>query len=247
MSEKDKNNSYTPNAINNYDDLIKTLSKERDELNKKNKNTYWSRYIFRRAPLFLGAGLTFFLACFLMATTKEIDLKSINAFLNSLVTPVIRKHNYVFLAIYVFFIIMYTTDIITYFKETSNESASRKVAATAILFISLVVIFITAISNKHPVFFGLATFASLTIFSLLTDRVIGYTRRNERYQLFAGRAESLCVLFASRKNLGIQFQESHLLELAKFYEELRQSKYNDTVADSHYLLTLVEQLKAPSK
>jgi hypothetical protein len=95
--------------------------------------------------------------------------------------------------------------------------------------------------------FGLTVFSVVTLLSILIDRTLGFTRRNERYQLFEGRAESLQVLFVSRNALNIPFAESHLLELAKFWEELRLSKHNDTVSDSHYLLALVEQLKGASK
>lgn len=244
---KDADSCYKFNVIRNYDDLIQLLSNEKQRLNDKYEHTYWRRYFFRRAPLFFGAGMTFFIACLLMVMMKQIDLKSIDSFLNDLITPAIREHHYTIFAIYLLFVLIFIIRIINCCEVKLGKFYGRKIATKALLFSLLVVIFITIISNKHPLFFGLAAFSTLTLFSLLIDRVLGYTRRNERYQLFAGRAEGLCVLFASREQLGIKFQESHLLELAKFYEELRQSKYNDTVADSHYLLTLVEQLKAPSK
>lgn len=250
MSEQDKKNtmtSDTPNVINNYRNLIKQLSDEKQRLNDKNKNTYWLRYVFRRTPLFLGAGLTFFVTCLLMTMTKEFDLKSMNSLLNNLITPNIKEHPFISLAIYTFLVIAFIILMLKPFKTALGEKAGHKTAYYATTSSLCAAMFFTIIDSEHPLFLGLAVFSTLTLFNLLIDRILGFTRRNERYQLFAGRAEDLCVLFASREKLGIKFQESHLLELAKFYEELRQSKYNDTVADSHYLLTLVEQLKAPSK
>ncbi|WP_279462330.1 hypothetical protein [Aeromonas dhakensis] len=78
--------------------------------------------------------------------------------------------------------------------------------------------------------------------------MLGFTRRNERYQLFSNRAEGLIVESRSWGKICdesgnmINFNEKYLLECAAFFEELRLDKHNAAVRDSFYLLRLKEKL-----
>lgn len=141
---------------------------------------------------------------------------------------------------------------IFYKEEATSEKAteldwSLKFFTNSLLLNLLLVGVLVTLISKYPLVLGLAVFSVVAISTMLIERSLGFTRRNERYQLFASRAEGLCILFASREKLGVPFVESHLLELGQFYEALRLSKHNDTISDSHYLLAQVERLKDASK
>ncbi|MGL6071874.1 hypothetical protein, partial [Craterilacuibacter sp.] len=104
------------------------------------------------------------------------------------------------------------------------------------------------VDQAHALLLGLAVFSLVTLGAFLADRTLGFTRRNERYQLFASRAEGLIVLSRSRKVMAIngykeiEFGEAHLLECAAFFDELRFDKHNATMSDSFYVLRLKEKL-----
>lgn len=108
--------------------------------------------------------------------------------------------------------------------------------------------FFWIVAQDHALLLGLIIFAVITLGALLADRTLGFTRRNERYQLFANRAEGLIVESRSRKTIldksgkSIQFNEEHLLDCSAFFEELRQDKHNATMSDSFYVLRLKERL-----
>lgn len=104
------------------------------------------------------------------------------------------------------------------------------------------------IAQNHTLLLGLTIFSVVTLGTLLADRTLGFTRRNERYKLFSMRAEGLILETNSRKQIKdtqgkpIEFNEEHLLECLAFFEELRLDKYNATMSDSFYLLRLKQRL-----
>ncbi|WP_147402472.1 antiviral RADAR system accessory protein RdrD [Aeromonas veronii] len=237
------NSNLNVTPINDYTSLISQLKTEQQRLNKKSLESYWLRYTFRRIPLLFGSGFIFFAVCLGMAMFKEIGLNTVNSFLNGLISFDVGCLNYIFGGV---LLLLFLRGTIPCGSKYVNTTWHKVITNISLLTLSLATFFIV-IRSQHPLIFGLAVFSFMTIFSILLDRTLGFTRRNERYQLFANRAEGLCILFASRGKLNIEFAESHLLELAQYYEQLRLSKYNDTISDSHYLLAQLEQLKGISK
>ncbi|MGL4926149.1 MAG: antiviral RADAR system accessory protein RdrD [Plesiomonas shigelloides] len=256
------NSNSNNSQINHYTTLITALTSEKERLNRKSNESYWLRYTFRRIPLFFGAGLIFYAACLAMSMVKSIGLQSVNLFITSinssitpkegslisdLITQYVNPH-----CIYTsLFIALFIMHILIGRKCRTNDDfcpGSKLKAITDILLLSLSAsIFLITIKSESPLIPGLITYLTLAALAILTERMLGFTRRNERYRLFADRAEALVSLFTRRRDFNIEFKESYLIEVFQFQEELQLRKYNDTVADSHYLLTLVEQLKAPSK
>ncbi|WP_323885932.1 hypothetical protein, partial [Aeromonas allosaccharophila] len=145
--------------------------------------------------------------------------------------------------------------------EINNESNSEnknfhkiwtehweKPITLLLIFSVLISGFSWIISHPHALSLGLSIFSVVTLGALLADRMLGFTRRNERYQLFSNRAEGLIVESRSWGKICdesgnmINFNEKHLLECAAFFEELRLDKHNAAVRDSFYLLRLKEKL-----
>lgn len=275
-------------STNKYTNLIEYLSSEQERLKRKSYESYWLRYLFRRIPLFFGAGLIFYTACLAMSLLKVIGLDSVNSFLHSLnasldesIVPVLRSITlslgsilssllhwlnthpgshvtslirdfitkdansyHIFVASALLMYIMY---IIIHLKCDFFHGCITKAITKTLLLSSSTSVFFITINSKAPLIIGFIVFSIITVLGILTERMLGFTRRSERYQLFSDRAKALIFLFTRRRDFNIKFQESYLTEIFQFQEELQLSKYNDTVADSHYLLTLVEKLKAPSK
>lgn len=231
----------TMKSITSHAELVEFIKETENVLRNKAHETKRLRYIFRRIPLYAATGFTFFIVCLAMAIMEPIGFKVVNPLLKDTIPFVV-----------VFILISLLGSVFFYNETPSSESTEKfdfhfKFLTNSSLLNLLLIGVLVALTSRHPIFFGIIIFSVITFPAMLIERSLGFTRRNERYQLFADRAESLCILFASRDKLGVKFAESHLIELVQFYEELRLSKHNDTISDSHYLLTLVEQLKVPSK
>ncbi|EON88424.1 antiviral RADAR system accessory protein RdrD [Plesiomonas shigelloides] len=249
----------------NYTPLINQLLLEQEQLNAKSNKSYWLRYISRRIPLFFSAGLIFYAACLAMTMVKEINLQSINSFLKSLsiylnsrmtslvtftnshldnLIPLdINRYHILLTSI----LLLFSIYVIVCFMARIAQQLIIKALTNTLLFSLSASVFFIVINSDSPLMLGLVVFSTSTITSMLFDRVLGITRRNERYKLFANRAKCLCDLLLNKKIIGIPFDESNLLEIAQFHEELRLSKYKDTVSDSNYLLSIMEKLKGLSK
>ncbi|KJV32784.1 hypothetical protein VI06_04975 [Aquitalea magnusonii] len=238
-------------SITNYKELLTMLANEEESLKLKVKETYWLRYVFRRIPLFAGVGLIFFGVCFAMAMTKEIGFEAVDKFLKSLLLFDKGCRDYILIVSLALLLARALLPWYFFDRKSINDSNKKKIwnkfldkpVTNFLLSGVLLSGFSTILASKYPLQFGIAVFSVVTVSSILIDRVLGFTRRNERYQLFCSKALGLQILFRSREKLKIIFSQSHLLECSQFYEELRQSKHNDTVADSFYILSQIEQLK----
>ncbi|CAM4514068.1 hypothetical protein KLAE6086_24370 [Klebsiella aerogenes] len=88
-------------------------------------------------------------------------------------------------------------------------------------------------------------FLVLTLLPLLIDRTLGVTRQNERLKIYVRRLERLDELNILREKMNIRFEESHFSEYIKLVDEADHSKNLDTVSDTSYFMTLIEnKLKA---
>ncbi|MCU7964523.1 MULTISPECIES: antiviral RADAR system accessory protein RdrD [unclassified Shewanella] len=232
--------------ITNYTELLAVLNATKVELKDKVKETNWLRYTFRRIPLYSATGLIFFAVCLAMAMVDQIGFKVIDQFLKQ---PISLDFNWPEWILGISFLLLLIFLFVSSTKQSDVEALSllSKFATNSLLLDMLLVGGLVVITSPYPLQLGLALFSVVTLSAMLIERSLGFTRRNERYQLFASRAEGLCILFASREKLGVPFVESHLLELGQFYEALRLNKHNDTISDSHYLLAQVERLKDASK
>jgi hypothetical protein len=235
-------------SITDYAGLNVVLKQTENNLQNKVTETNWLRYVFRRIPLYSAIGLIFFSVCLAMAMIDKIGFNVVDQFLKQFIS---FDFNWgLRILISSLFLMLVLTPISkrkVFNKEIEGLALWVKLSANALFITMFMSGFSVIISGQYRLYLGLAAFSVVTLSAMLMDRTLGFTRRNERYQLFASRAEGLQILFASREALKIPFAESHLLELAKFYEELRLSKHNDTISDSHYLLAQFEQLKGALK
>jgi hypothetical protein len=227
--------------------LLGALEQTQKDLKNKAKETNWLRYTFRRIPLYAASGFIFFAVCLAMAMVEQIGFKVVDQFLKQ---PTSLDFNWREYTLIISFLLLQLLAFFTGKKFTDKKIDGLglfvRLLTTILLLAILLSVFSVVITSQYPLQLGLASFSVVLLSAMLTERSLGFTRRNERYQFFAARAEGLQTLFASRKMLDIKFCEAHLLELAKFYEELQQSKFKDTLSDSHYLLTQLEQFKAAS-
>ena len=250
MTEKTK-----PNQITNFDELIQMYEWYASDLKKKDKKSYWLRYLFRRIPLFAGMGLIFFVVCLALTMTETFGLQEIKDFLVSLRWFDVGCRDWILIGSFVLLLLRSFLPW-SWFAAQDKTKTGRKKWETCwekpatLLLLSSVLFggFSWIISQEHALLLGLSFFAIVTVGALLADRTLGFTRRNERYQLFANRAEGLIVESRSRGKIldksgkTIQFNEEHLLECSAFFEALRQDKHNATMSDSFYVLRLKERL-----
>lgn len=257
-----------PRQITNFDELTQMYSFHSIVLKNKARESYWLRYLFRRLPLFSGAGLIFFGVCLALELNNSFSV-NIDDFFHSLILfdkgcrDIILIGSVVLLLLRSF--LPQTWFVEKYGKETgaeiNNESNAEnknlhkiwtehweKPITLLLVFSALISGFSWIISHPHALSLGLSIFSVITLGVLLADRMLGFTRRNERYQLFSNRAEGLIVESRSWGKICdesgnmINFNEKYLLECAAFFEELRLDKHNAAVRDSFYLLRLKEKL-----
>lgn len=257
-----------PRQITNFDELTQMYSFHSIVLKNKARESYWLRYLFRRLPLFSGAGLIFFGVCLALELNNSFS-GNIDDFFHSLILfdngcrDLILIGSVVLLLLRSF--LPQTWFVEKYGKEAgaeiNNENNAKnknlhkiwtehweKPITLLLVFSALISGFSWIISHPHALSLGLSIFSVITLGVLLADRMLGFTRRNERYQLFSNRAKGLIVESRSWGKICdesgnmINFNEKYLLECAAFFEELRLDKHNAAVRDSFYLLRLKEKL-----
>lgn len=241
--------------ICSYDDLIDVLAKEAEALQKKADQKYQWRYVFRRIPLFFGFGLIFFAVCLAIALQDSIGVTAMNAFLHGF-SPWVWKIAGGDLYVPLFIIVMLVAVVLalllcscTCADQQPVRSADIKLCrqrnALVALGVNSAAVFCGVLACPFPLYPGLALFASVTLIAMWTDRTLGFTRANERYALFAGRADRLRKLLEFRKSKSTVLKEKDLQEVAALFDELALSKYRDTVGDTFFLLKHLERLKLP--
>lgn len=229
--------------IANFDDLIKVFEIESQKLKLKYKESYWVRYLFRRIPLFSGFAALFYGGCFLLTLSESVGSKVVNAFLFS-IKPFYTEYSDEILIGAIVLLLLRTLLPCKWFVDFDDSKSGRKLwenkiekpIAVLLMSSALVSGFYWTLASEHPLPMGLISFSAVMLGALLSDRSLGFTRRNERLYLYANRAERLAILSRSRKEMGIEFSESHLTECLEFFDALNRDKHRATVSDSFYML-----------
>lgn len=243
-------------VIRSYDDLIGCLTEEEAKLTEKANQQYLWRYVCRRIPLFFGFGLIFFAVCFAIALQESVGVVVMNAFLHGW-SPWVWKMLGGSLYFPVFIIVMLVAVVLAFLlcscvdtDPQSNKGADGKSCrqrnALFALSMSFIAVFCGVLASASPLYPGVAIFASITFIAMWTDRTLGFTRANERYEFFAGRAARLRELLEFRKSNSTVLKEKDLQEVVALFDELALSKYRDTVGDTFFVLKYLEGLKLPS-
>jgi hypothetical protein len=232
-------NNQTP--IASFSALVSKLKEQKAQLESKQKKSYWKRYIIRRLPLVSISFLIFFASFFSMGLVKEIGFQAVNSSLATLaVVPDIN------------FLWILTTPIIIQFiliPERLDKINKKTLALNKIGFIICIFSFFSFLAMlimkmEFAVQLGFPIFTLFTILPLLFDRTLGWTRQNNRFGLFSCKLQGLIELNATREKLSIEFSEHNVLEYLKVIDDFNNSKYNDTISDSFYLLHQAEKLKS---
>ncbi|MBF8999670.1 antiviral RADAR system accessory protein RdrD [Vibrio nitrifigilis] len=231
-------------TLTSFDDIIKLMDEESTYLKKKSQETEWQRYVSRRIPVYAGIVTVLFLISLLMTTIKAVSPEQMDQFLAKLSLFTLSPFT---LSWYGVLVLVVSISIIiwsTYSKRTRHKELKIVLWSLVLKVITIGLFYCVIIfENKaHSFISGIVLFGTVTLSVMLADRTFGYTRRYERYDFFSQQAEALAIKFASLKAISkSSFDEQHLNECLAFYEQLRLSKYKDTVSDSFYLLSQIEK------
>ncbi|EOJ9613716.1 MULTISPECIES: antiviral RADAR system accessory protein RdrD [Serratia] len=230
--------------------LQSKLKEELENLREKEYLSYWPRFIIRRVSLYAIPFLMFFAFFFCLGLTKKIGMEKVNIILEAQNVP---ARDYLLLVVGILVTVLFAQwwcfnreYILPAAKNVVEiPKENYKFVAHIVLIISFVFLFLYIYNSEYKVFYGLLTFLVLTIFPLLIDRTLGLTRQNERFKIYIRRLERLDELNTLREKMNIKFEESHFIEYMKLADEADHSKNQDTVSDTSYFMTLIEnKLKA---
>lgn len=218
--------------ITGYPELLAAWEQERNWQLARAKEERWLVYLCRRLPLYLATGLMLFgllLGLSLLDGVKQEDLLAVQMALKEF----LQAHWVILLGILAFWKLV---AVLVYKKPWQGGALSFLLAATLLWLLN--VIFATA----QPILFGVIVFGCGLASVLLADRMLGYSRRNERYQMVADKIEVIVLGIRSKSLLSDrQFDEVLLQEYIDFITALREGKYEQTVSDGHALTRVVEQ------
>lgn len=226
------------------------LKEELENLREKECKSYWPRFLIRRISLYAFPFLMFFTFFFCLSLTKKVGVEKASAMIDSLSLP---SWNSLFWGVAIIILVLLGQWVMFNrefdLQATNNVlKASRecyKNCAHVILFMGFILLFLSIYGVEHKLYYGFLTFLALTLFPLLIDRTLGLTRQNERFKLYIRRLERLNELNIFREETNIKFEESHLIEYMTLIDEVDHSKNQDTVSDTSYFMTLIEnKLKA---
>ncbi|BAK12291.1 hypothetical protein PAJ_2211 [Pantoea ananatis AJ13355] len=218
-----------PDVIASFPQLIRWFDDEAKRLSDKSKEVRMLSYLFRRLSLYFGSALCFFILCLVMTFTKSVTLVIVNNWLNSLPEALNWWAGLVLLVI--------TGVFISIFRQSNRITA---IILSSLILIALMVLFFVALTAEQPIIVGISLAGSVTIMALIANKTLGFTRRDERYQLFSRRAEFLATLYRSQQAMNSDYTQENLQELKQFNEDLWRTKQNDTLSDSFYLLKKLE-------
>ncbi len=221
------------------------LKEDLKNLRKKEYLSYWPRFLIRRVSLYAFPFLMFFAFFFCLSLTKKVGAENVNTMLGTL------KISFrgcllsgVFISIVVLFLQWGSFNCKYSPQDTNKVVGSRKLnyklLAHAVFVISCVILFVLIYCSNNKVFYGFIVFLLLTLSPLIIDRTLGVTRQNERYKLYIRRLERLDELNILRQKINIKFEEYHFIEYMKLVDEADHSKNQDTVSDTSYFMTLIE-------
>lgn len=218
--------------ITDYQELLAAWQQEREWQLARAAAERWLVYLCRRLPLYLAAGLMPFglmLAFSLMDGVKPADLLATQVtFKQCLQTQTINL-----LGILAFWKLM---AVLVFKKPWQGGVLSFFLATTLLCLLNVI------LATAQPVLFGVLLLGCSLTIVLLADRMLGYSRRNERYQMVADKIEVIMIGIHSKSLLPDQpFGMKLLQEYIDFISVLREGKYEQTVADSSALTRLIEQ------
>lgn len=218
-----------PEVIASFPQLIDWFDDKAKKLFDKSKEVRMLSYLFRRLSLYFGSALCFFILCLVMTFTKSVTLVMVNDWLNS-VPEALRWWEGLALLVII--------DTFIWFFRQRNRIAA--IILSSLILIALMALFFIALTAEQPVIVGVSLAGSLTIMALIANKTLGFTRRDERYQLFSRRAEFLATFYRSQQAMNSVFTRENLQELKQFNEDLWRTKQSDTLSDSFYLLKKLE-------
>ncbi|EMO4509865.1 MULTISPECIES: hypothetical protein [Klebsiella/Raoultella group] len=218
-----------PVVIASFPQLIRWFDDEAKRLLAKSKEVRMLSYLFRRLSLYFGSALCFFILCLVMTFTKSVTLVMVNDWLSSVPEALRWWEGLVLLVITGFFT--------WYFRQRDRIAA---IIFSSLILIALMTLFFVVLTAEQPVIVGISLAGSVTIMALIANKTLGFTRRDERYQLFSRRAKFLATFYRSQQAMNSVFTQENLQELKQFNEDLWRTKQSDTLSDSFYLLKKLE-------
>lgn len=218
--------------ITDYQELLAAWEQEREWQLAKATEERWLVYLCRRLPLYLASGLMLFgllLGLSLLDGVKPAELLAVQMALKEF----LQAHMVCLLGILACWKL---AAVLIYKKPWPGGILSYLLAATLLWLLN--VIFATA----QPILFGVMIFGCGLASVLLADRMLGYSRRNERYQMVADKIEVIILGIRSKSLMpDRKFDEVLLQEYINFITALREGKYEQTVIDGAALTSAVEQ------
>lgn len=231
-------------------DLDTALNKAMIELQKRVCQTNWFKYILRHIPLYSSVGLFFYLFCFLMSLIENIGLFYIHLFLKQLPFSNLETIGFsVLLGLFSISVIALIIEGVVYYS-LNNGINYYHMPTCYNFFINICLItilstsFFMVLNSEYPLLLGLSLFSTVTITSLLVDKTLGYTKSNERYRLFFSRAKYMLNFINLKKQSAESFDKEQYDSVEKFYHDLWNSKHDNTVSDTSYLLKTLESIKS---
>lgn len=224
-------------SISNYEQAIEQLDQESVELSKKAGQLRWQRYICRRLSLYSCAGFSLFFFSALSLLVKGIAIKDLALWLRA-IDSFINQHTLSIAAC-----LFVSSGAIACFECYTSGKKKREIAISMLLQLTLVTCLFSILAIQKVTFVlitGLIGLGLVCFMAIFVDYTLGFTRRNERYQLFSKKAESLTIYLKSKQDLGIAFSVTELDAIMAFYQQLRSSKHDHTVSDTFFL---AEQLQ----
>ncbi|GAP75184.1 hypothetical protein W04_1704 [Pseudoalteromonas sp. SW0106-04] len=229
-------------TISSYTELNHRLKSQKSEFDNNQKATYWKRYVIRRIPLFTIPLLVFYAVIFILGFVDDAGTKAAKLIIPNLPYSVYLTPD-VLCALILIALVHSLIVGIKYKAFKKKWEVCNKLIFNALMFAIVYSSSALIYYQIHAVTIGLATFAPLSIFPLLIDRTLGWTRQNDRFKLFSSKIQGLIELNLARKSLNVAFSEGNVLEYLGVMEQFESQKYNDTVSDSFYILTQVEKLQ----
>lgn len=218
--------------ISSYQELLAAWEQERGWQLDRAAEERWLVYLCRRLPLYLAAGLMLFgllLGLSLLDAVKPADLLAVQA--------AIKQGLQVQMTNLLHILAFWKLSAVLVFKKPWQGGVLSYLLAVILLWL-LNAIFATA----QPVLFGLLVFGCGLASVLLADRMRGYSRRSERYQMVADKIEVIILGVRSKSLMpDRKFDEVLLQEYIDFITALREEKYEQTVSDGAALTNAFEQ------
>lgn len=229
-------------AISTYDELQTKIAAKKQEFESKQQASYWQRYVIRRIPLFTIPILVFYSTIFALGFVKDIGSLAANLLVPSLPISVYITSD-VLCTLFAVVVVHFVFVSLKYEEMSKNLRLFNKLVFNLSMTATIYSISVLINYEIQSVALGVVVFAPLCILPLLVDRTLGWTRQNDRFKLFSSKMQGLIELNLARASLDVAFGERNVLEYIGILEQFESQRYNDTVSDSFYILSKIEQLK----